>query len=69
MLLIPHFIILRILQIVVFALQLVLWIPVLSGGSYPEWGYRLVGGYIRWSTRVACYLLGLTDTYPPFRMG
>jgi Domain of unknown function (DUF4389) len=68
-LLIPHFIILRILQFVVGALQLVLWIPVLFKGNYPTWGYQLVGGYIRWSARVTSYLLGLTDQYPPFHMG
>jgi hypothetical protein len=68
-LLIPHFIILRILQLVTVALQLVLWIPVLFGGRYPAWGYQLVGGYLRWSARVFSYLFGLTDRYPPFQLG
>ena len=68
-LLIPHLIVLRVLDIVVGVLQLVLWIPVLSRGQYPPWGSRLVGGYLRWSTRVTCYLVGLTDEYPPFNLG
>jgi hypothetical protein len=64
--LIPHLILLYVLQAVVRLLQLILWIPVLFGGHYPLWGYALVGGTIRWSTRVTAFLFGLTDEYPPF---
>jgi pheromone shutdown protein TraB len=64
--LIPHLIILYVLRAVVQLVQLILWIPVLFGGHYPLWGYALVGGTIRWTTRVSAFLLGLTDEYPPF---
>lgn len=64
--LIPHLIILYLLRAVVQLVQLILWIPVLFGGHYPLWGYALVGGTIRWTTRVSAFLLGLTDEYPPF---
>ena len=64
--LIPHLIILYVLRAVVQLVQLVLWIPVLFGGHYPLWGYALVGGTIRWTTRVTAFLAGLTDEYPPF---
>jgi hypothetical protein len=67
-LLIPHLIILYVLGAIVGLLQLVTWIPVLFGGQYPDWGRSLVGGYLRWGVRVFSYLLGLTDTYPPFQL-
>lgn len=67
-LLIPHYIILYVLSIIVGLLNLITWIPVLFGGQYPEWGMNLVGGYVRWGARCAAYLLGLTDTYPPFQL-
>lgn len=66
--LIPHYVVLWALGIVVGTLQLVLWIPVLFGGKYPDWGYQLVGGYVRWSALVTAYLFGLTDRYPPFSL-
>jgi uncharacterized protein DUF4389 len=64
--LIPHLIVLEILNFVASAALIILWIPVLLGGKYPEWGYALMGGWLRWTTRVSAYLLGLTDEYPPF---
>jgi uncharacterized protein DUF4389 len=64
--LIPHFIVLYALNIAVSACQLVIWIFVLFGGTYPEWAFTLVGGTITWTARVYGYFLGLTDRYPPF---
>ncbi|HLY64332.1 MAG TPA: DUF4389 domain-containing protein [Chloroflexota bacterium] len=64
--LIPHFIILYVLQFIVRLSQLILWIPVLLGGKMPLWGYALLGGWIRWTIRVQAFLLGVTDEYPPF---
>ena len=66
-LLVPHLIVLYFVGICVFSAVLVTWIPVLVNGRYPTWGYRLVGGYIRWSARISAYTYGLTDQYPtPF---
>ena len=67
--LIPHLILLYVLGIVATVLALVTWIPVLFGGHYPSWGYEIIGGYLRWNTRATAYLFGLTDQYPPFRLG
>src|SRR5262249_23495031 len=64
--LIPHFIVLYVLSLVVGACQLVIWIPVLFGGTYPDWAFGLVAGTQLWTIRVYGYLLGLTDRYPPF---
>ena len=67
--LIPHLLILAVLGAVVELLALVTWIPVLFGGHYPSWGYEVVGGTLRWNANVEAYLAGLTDRYPPFRLG
>jgi Domain of unknown function (DUF4389) len=68
-LLIPHFIVLFALGFLVGILQLVLWIPVLFTGRYPDWGRLFVGGYIRYQARMTAYWYGLTDLYPPFQLG
>ena len=68
-LLLPHMVVTAILGLLVGLLQLVLWLPVLLTGKYPRWGYGLVGGYLRWNTRMQAFFLGFTDQYPPFRLG
>ena len=67
--LIPHLILLYVLGIVATVLALVTWIPVLFGGHYPSWGYDVIGGTLRWGANFSAYLYGLTDRYPPFRLG
>jgi len=67
--LIPHVIVMLLVSMLVGLAMLILWIPVLFAGRYPKWGYALVGGYLRWNLRVNAFLLGLTDEYPPFRLG
>jgi hypothetical protein len=66
--LIPHFIVLWFFGIVVLGVLLVSWIPVLLNGRMATWGYTILGGFLRWTTRVTLYLLMLTDTYPPLRL-
>ena len=66
--LIPHLILLAVLVLVVAMLLCVSWIPVLFTGRFPAWAETLFGGFIRYSTRVYAYTLGLTDVYPPFQL-
>jgi len=68
-LLIPHMVLLLLFSFVVAFSQLILWIPVILTGRYPQSGRDTVGGYLRYSTRFYMYALGLTDRYPPFRLG
>ncbi len=63
---IPHNFLLYFVQIWVLINQLVLWIPVLTNGEYSPRGARLMTGYFRWQTRLAAWLFGLSDKYPPF---
>jgi hypothetical protein len=68
-LLIPHFIVLAFYGILVALLQLVVWIPVLVNGRYPAWGYAIVGGFLRWVTRVQAYAILAASAYPPLSTG
>lgn len=65
---IPHFIAVCILAFVSWLLLLVTWVSVLQTGTYPEWGLNVIGGTIRWQTRVYAYIYGITDKYPPFSL-
>jgi hypothetical protein len=68
-LLIPHIVVLAVLGLVISVCSLFLWIPVLFKGQLPDFGYKLISGFIRSQTRIGAYFLGLTDTYPPFGDG
>jgi uncharacterized protein DUF4389 len=68
LILIPHFVVLWFVGISVTVVVLVSWIPVLLNGRMATWGYTILGGYLRWSTRVVLYMLMLTDRYPPFAL-
>lgn len=68
LILLPHLVILTVLEIVCYFLQYVMWIPVLITGQYPNWGHTLYGGTVLWRVRVGAYMFGLTDTYPAFSL-
>jgi hypothetical protein len=65
-LLIPHFIALVFVVMIAALASLLTWIPVLITGRYPGWGYVLVGGAIRWFTRVYAWAYLMSGTYPAF---
>jgi hypothetical protein len=67
-LIIPHFVIVYVMGAVVSIVHYVAWIAVLFTGNYPDWAYKTTFGYLQWSARMYCYMLGLTDKYPPFSM-
>jgi len=41
---------------------------VLIYGRQADFMYSIIGGYVRWATRVYAYLLLLSGPYPPFRL-
>ena len=67
-LLIPHFIVLWLLGILTAILIYVTWIPVLLLGRQASFVYAIVGGYLRWTTRLSSYVTLLTSGYPPFSL-
>ena len=68
LILIPHFIVLYVLALVLGLAHCFIWIPVLFTGRYPDWGWGLTAGVLRWSLRLILYLYGVTDNYPAFSM-
>ncbi|OGG72740.1 hypothetical protein A3A38_03710 [Candidatus Kaiserbacteria bacterium RIFCSPLOWO2_01_FULL_53_17] len=66
--LIPHLIVLWFLGIAGFFAALAGQIVVLFTGTYPPQMHEFVIGVVRWRVRLAAYLFGLRDEYPPFTL-
>ena len=64
--LIPHLIVLSILGLVAYVSFIVLWIPILLTGKYPNVFASFYAGLFRYGARVAAYLFLLPVPYPPF---
>ena len=63
---IPHFLVLGILGFIAGIVWFLTIISVLMSGTYPDWGFNYLRGYLRWYARVLAYLASLVDEYPPF---
>ena len=66
--LIPHLIVLGILGIVAYLSLIVLWIPILATGKYPNAFANFYTSLFRYGARVAAYMFLLPVPYPPFSM-
>jgi hypothetical protein len=64
--LIPHMMVISLIGVVLYISALILWIPILISGRYPEWAVSLYGGFLRYTARVGAYALLLPVPYPPF---
>ncbi len=68
LLIIPHIIVLYILQVAaLLAVWINFWVVLFTGHS-SKGLHDYASGTLRWSTRVNAYMFGLTDKYPPFRL-
>jgi hypothetical protein len=63
---IPHAFVLAILGIVFFFVWIIAAISILINGTYPDWAFGFIQGYLRWQARLFAYLASLVDEYPPF---
>jgi hypothetical protein len=63
--LIPQFFVALLLSIVVFLSLLVLWIPILLTGRYPDWAASLYGTFMRYTSRVTAWAAFMPVPYPP----
>lgn len=63
--LIPHIVVLAILWTIAALLLLVVWIPILINGRYPDWAASYFGMTARYMVRVGGYALFLPVPYPP----
>ncbi len=66
--LIPHFFVLVFLGIAQFFVALIAQVAVVINGEYPAGMFAFVAGVLRWGTRVAAFILSLSDRYPPFTL-
>jgi hypothetical protein len=63
---IPHAIVLGILGIAFVVVWVISAISILINGTYPEWAFNFIRGYLRWNARLLAYMASLVDEYPPF---
>ena len=63
---IPHWIVLAILGFIGAFVWLGTVITILMNGTYPDWGFNYLRGYLRWNARLLAYMASLVDEYPPF---
>ena len=68
LLVIPHVIVLFLLQIIALLAFLWLFFGVLVTGQYPRPAFDFLVGVGRWSARVNAYFTFLVDEYPPFAL-
>lgn len=69
LLIIPHWIVLYILNIALNVVLFIAWFAILFTGRYPRGMFDFVTGMSRWTYRVMTYLMLMTDAYPPFSFG
>jgi hypothetical protein len=62
----PQLIVLSLLAVAVVLTYLVLWIPILASGRYPDWAARFYGSVLQFGSQVGAYLMFLPVRYPPF---
>jgi Domain of unknown function (DUF4389) len=64
----PHAIVLWFLLVAQFFVVYVGYFVVLFTGRMPEGMFAFIAGVLQWNTRVAAWIYGLTDVYPPFSL-
>ncbi|MGA2285345.1 MAG: DUF4389 domain-containing protein [Dehalococcoidia bacterium] len=67
-LVIPHVILLYVLQLAFYVTTFIAWWAILFVGRYPRGLHTFGVGVLRWQTRVSAYVYLLTDNYPPFSL-
>ena len=63
---IPHALVLGILGIAFVIVWIIAAISILMNGTYPDWAFNFIRGYLRWNARLLAYMASLVDEYPPF---
>lgn len=65
-LVIPQMIMLAVLAIVMYVMLLVVWIPILLTGRYPDWAASFFGKFLALGARISAYVMLLPVPYPGF---
>ena len=67
-LVIPHLIVIMVLSFVFTVVVFLAQLAAIFVGRFPRSLAPLTIGVSRWNHRVSCYIYGLVDGYPPFRL-
>ncbi len=67
-LLVPHFIVLSLLQLATGVVVFISWWAVMLSGRYPRGMFGFVTGITRWHLRVLGYFASFNDRFPPFSL-
>jgi len=67
-LLVPHFVVLSLLQVAVAVVVFLSWWAILFTGRYPRGMFGFVTGITRWHLRVLGYFASFNDRFPPFAL-
>jgi hypothetical protein len=67
-LLIPQLVVLAALTIAVYAVYLVVWIPIIINGRFPDSVATFYAGVLRYGARILAYGFLLPVPYPPFSL-
>jgi hypothetical protein len=69
LLVVPHVLVLLVLEIGVFVCVVIAWFAILITGTLPRPLFDYIVGVARWGNRVIAYAaIMATDQYPPFRL-
>lgn len=66
---VPHLVVLLVLELATAILLVIAWLAILATGRYPRPLFGFVAGVLRYATRIGCYWLLLADRFPPFGLG
>src|SRR5215204_6311063 len=66
LLVIPHFLVLYVLEMVAGVCAFIAWFAILFTGKMPEGLAGLIAMFVRYQTRATTYALYLREPYPPF---
>jgi len=67
-LLVPHFVVLGILNLALFVVTILAWFGIIFSGHYPRGMFPFATGVMRWHFRVTSYFASFNDRYPPYSL-
>lgn len=67
-LLVPHLVVLGVLNLALFVVTILAWFGIVFSGHYPRGMFPFATGVMRWHFRVYSYFVSFNDRYPPYSL-